>query len=230
MYAGNGGNGGAVGRYFNIEVLRLKVARFLYGVNGTDVTLSQAQNVSIQPQTPLNPPPAPALTYTSGGSFPIRKYSVRLTYTTALGETTPSFATNITVPANNLFRVTSPPAVTSATGYNVYANLIPQQTFRAGAVNVYPVNTSAVDGSNSANTAQPLTKQTGVPFAIGMYWTEPTSGLIVGAPLPTSNTSNPPANFIIRVPSGLSATYLQQALENSILAFPFLFTATVVTF
>lgn len=35
------------GRHFNLMVLRKKVARFLYGVNGTDCTLSQAQTVSI---------------------------------------------------------------------------------------------------------------------------------------------------------------------------------------
>lgn len=35
------------GRYTNATNIRLRVARFLYGVNGTDVTLSQAQNVSV---------------------------------------------------------------------------------------------------------------------------------------------------------------------------------------
>jgi hypothetical protein len=35
------------GRYFNITTLRKKVARFIYGVNGTDITLSQAQSISI---------------------------------------------------------------------------------------------------------------------------------------------------------------------------------------
>ena len=35
------------GRYFNITTLRKKVARFIYGVNGTDITLSQTQSVSI---------------------------------------------------------------------------------------------------------------------------------------------------------------------------------------
>ena len=40
LYLGNG-------RRFTIPSLRLRVARFLYGANGTDVSLSQAQNVSI---------------------------------------------------------------------------------------------------------------------------------------------------------------------------------------
>ena len=35
------------GRYFNATLLRMKVARFLYGVKGTDITLSQAQSVSV---------------------------------------------------------------------------------------------------------------------------------------------------------------------------------------
>lgn len=39
------------GRMCNATVLRLRIARFLYGVNGTDITLSQAQNVSITVDT-----------------------------------------------------------------------------------------------------------------------------------------------------------------------------------
>jgi hypothetical protein len=39
------------GRMCNAMVLRKRIARFLYGVNGTDVTLSQAENVSIAVQT-----------------------------------------------------------------------------------------------------------------------------------------------------------------------------------
>ena len=35
------------GRVFNFPNLRKRVARFLYGVNGTDITLSQAQNVAL---------------------------------------------------------------------------------------------------------------------------------------------------------------------------------------
>lgn len=37
------------GRYFSIPNLRLRIARFLYGVNGTDVSLELAQNVQIEP-------------------------------------------------------------------------------------------------------------------------------------------------------------------------------------
>lgn len=36
------------GRTVNIMTLRKRIARFLYGVNGTDVSLSMAQNVSIE--------------------------------------------------------------------------------------------------------------------------------------------------------------------------------------
>ena len=39
------------GRMCNAMVLRRKIARFLYGVNGTDITLSQVQTVSIAVQT-----------------------------------------------------------------------------------------------------------------------------------------------------------------------------------
>jgi hypothetical protein len=55
------------GRYFNATVLRLKVARFLYGVNGTDITLSQAQSVSIASTGPttytITIPPGESSTY-----------------------------------------------------------------------------------------------------------------------------------------------------------------------
>jgi len=54
------------GRYFNTHVLRMKVARFLFGVNGTDVTLSQAQAVSITESgmtLTITIPPSTAATY-----------------------------------------------------------------------------------------------------------------------------------------------------------------------
>lgn len=41
------------GRYFNLMTLRKRIARFLYGVNGTDISLSQTQNVSINFSSPV---------------------------------------------------------------------------------------------------------------------------------------------------------------------------------
>lgn len=35
------------GKYTNFQVLRRRIARFLYGINGGDITAAQAQNVSI---------------------------------------------------------------------------------------------------------------------------------------------------------------------------------------
>jgi hypothetical protein len=56
------------GRYFTIPTLRMRVARFLYGVNGTDVTLDEAQNVQVYPASEPNAlvitmPPGTAATY-----------------------------------------------------------------------------------------------------------------------------------------------------------------------
>ena len=94
LYAGNGGNawGGAAPRYLNVEVLRLRVARFLYCSNGNDFqapissddgfplltewgqpilpdpspdALTLAGTVHIQPQL-LPAPPAPSLSASSG--------------------------------------------------------------------------------------------------------------------------------------------------------------------
>lgn len=41
------------GRVFNAMVLRKRIARFLYGINGTDITLSQAQAVSLSFASPV---------------------------------------------------------------------------------------------------------------------------------------------------------------------------------
>lgn len=227
LYAGNGGNGGGVGRYFNVEVLRLKVARFLYGVNGTDVTLSQAQTVSIQPQ--LLPSPArPTLSQTAGGSFAARTYGAWVSYVSPDGETLVGPPSSLTVGANNLLVVASPAPANGAIAYNVYVDILSVNPNYKAGIDALAVNAFPVDGSNKKPVAAP-TKQNSTPIPIGTPWTEPSSGLIVGSPLPTSNTSNVPGGFIITVPAGLASTYLQQALENNILAFPFVFSATVIT-
>jgi hypothetical protein len=58
LYVGNG-------RMFCTTLLRLKVARFLFGVNGTDITLDQVQSIHIQPT--LIPTPSSEFVVTIDG-------------------------------------------------------------------------------------------------------------------------------------------------------------------
>lgn len=109
-------------------------------------------------------PAAPTLAYTAGGALAPTTYYVKVTYTTPNGETVASAESSLLVPANNLLTVASPAtygAVAGVTGWNVYV-------------------------STSAGTE---TKQNGsTPLALGTagtVWTEPTSGLVAGAALPT---------------------------------------------
>lgn len=75
-------------------------------------------------------PTAPTLTGTSGGALAGGVYRVTITYVNARGETRPSPEATIClggacVPANpnSAIRVASPPAMPSATGYNVYVSI-----------------------------------------------------------------------------------------------------------
>ena len=65
-------------------------------------------------------PAAPALTPGSGGALNGTVY-VAVTYVSALGETIGSPLASATVSSGDLISVASPPAVTGATGWNVYA-------------------------------------------------------------------------------------------------------------
>jgi hypothetical protein len=105
-------------------------------------------------------PDVPALATTAGGTMGARTYYVRLTYVTASGESTAGPEASVAIGANNLARVTSPAAMTGATGYNVYV---------------------------STATGTETKQNGGTPIAIGTNWTEPTTGLIAGAAMPASS-------------------------------------------
>jgi hypothetical protein len=109
----------------------------------------------------LLPPLAPTLSQVAGGSLGARTYYVKITYKNLGGETTASGQSALAISANYLLYVTSPVASGNATHYNVYA--------------------STVSGSE--------TKQNTNPVLIGADWTEPVSGLISGAALPSANTT-----------------------------------------
>lgn len=101
---------------------------------------------------------APALTSTAGGSLAKANYYARISYLTATGETAASFESNLTIAADNLLAVASPPTdrLGLATGWNVYVGTASGQE----------------------------TLQNASPIAIGTNWTLPTSGLITGTALP----------------------------------------------
>lgn len=124
---------------------------------------SPAQLVYVRNLAPaaLAAPAAPTLSQSSGGALSAATYYAQISYVNAFGETVASAEASLAVSANNVLTVSSPANVTGATGWNVYV------------------------GSTSGTE----TKQNTSPLAIGTNWTEPTSGLITGAALPSSNST-----------------------------------------
>ena len=218
LYVGDGGA-------FTIPLLRLRVARFLYGVNGADVTLAQAQAVHITVGG-LAPPLAPSLSSVAGGSIGARTYGLRLAYLTPEGETLAGPGATLSVASSHLVEVASPVPEVGATHYNVYMNVLPPNKFLSG-VNALAVNGSPVNGSNVPPVSLP-TRQNGFPIPIGTNWTEPTSGWVYGPALPSADTSNPGTNFIITVPTQDSAILFQQAIEQGLLPIPFSLSVSVI--
>lgn len=112
--------------------------------------------------TQIPPPSAPTLGETSGGSLTGATYYVKVTYLNQYGsETTPSSESSQVVATNNLLVVTSPSSSTGAVAYNVYVSTV-------------------------SNTEQ---QQNVSPMSIGTDWTLPTSGLVSGATVPTTNST-----------------------------------------
>jgi hypothetical protein len=218
LYAGDG-------PAFTIPALRLKVARFLYGVNGTDVGLDLAQTVHIVVGG-LAPPPVPSLSQVAGGSISARTYGARTTYVTPTGETLAGPPAQLAVSSDNVLVVASPPAEIGAEFYNIYMNIATGGPFVAG-VNSGAVNGSPVNGTNMAPVNLP-TRQNGFPIPIGTAWTEPTTGWVYGPPLPASDTSNAATNLLVVVPPVAAAALFQQAMAQGILPIPVFLSASVV--
>jgi hypothetical protein len=215
------------GRAFTAEFLRRRVARFIYGVNGTDISLSQAESISVVCGI-LPLPNSPTLSEVAGGTFGSRTYAARYTYVTPIGEGRAGGSRPLTVAPDFLLKANSAPAEEGATGYNIYVHILSSNPakFIAG-VNSAAVNVNGINGTN-ATPISPPTKQNVTPIAIGTTWTEPSTGLIEGAPLPSTDNSNTPTNLIITVPSGVAATYFQEALAQGNLAFPLQLTNSVI--
>ena len=117
---------------------------------------------NLAPLGVLNPTGLPSISQSAGGSLSGRTYFVKYTLVNASGETLASSESSLAISANNLASVASPPSTLNATGWNVYVS----------------------------TTTGTETKQNGsTPLAIGTNWTEPTTGLIGGSALPSSNTT-----------------------------------------
>jgi hypothetical protein len=136
----------------------------------------------------ISAPSSPTLGETPGGSLTTDTYYVKITYVNAYGsETDPSAEDSFTVADDNLLVVTSPAPSSGATGWNVYV-------------------------STSAGTE---TLQNSTPYAIGSDWTMPTSGLVTGAALPTSNSTGWEV-FDIFVPDPVTtASYTTNTIDTS---------------
>lgn len=132
---------------------------------GTNVTVTTLATGTALPATSTASVVTPSTTTVVSGALAARTYFVKITFTTSTGgETTPSVEASQAVALNSVLKVNSPtqPSSLSITGYNVYI-------------------------STTTNTE---TKQNGAtPIAIGTPWQEPNTGAVVGAALPTLNTT-----------------------------------------
>lgn len=117
-----------------------------------------------------NPTTGPTLSSFVGGSLPSRTYYVNITWVNDTGETLPSSEVNITVASGSLLKVTLP--VTLGVG-------APNGTKKA---NVY-VGTTSGNATLQGSIDPAITKD-------AIFWNEPSTGLVAGAALPVSNTTN----------------------------------------
>lgn len=152
--------------------------------------------------TGLSAPAATGLlSQVAGGTIAATTYFVKITYVNANGETLGGTEASLAVSLNNLLVVASPPqsgaGSLAATGYNVYVS----------------------------TTTGTETKQNGsTPIPIGVSWTEPTTGLVAGAALPSANTTgsnlpvvNSPINVGIpqQVTFAVTGSNMQALICNS---------------
>jgi hypothetical protein len=122
--------------------------------------LSRWPITSVPNVSGLRAPAAPALSSIVGGALPAARYFVRVSYLTAAGETTVSPESVVSVAADALLQVASPPQDTNtpplAIGWNVY-----------------------IGTASGKETLQNL-----APLAIGISFPLPPSGLISGTAPP----------------------------------------------
>ncbi len=143
-------------------------SNFTIGTSPVSITIpkSPAQLVHIRNMAPAGvsaPVAAPTLS-TIAGTLGATTYYVKTTYVNAFGETVASSEATIVAGANTSLVVQSPPALGSATGWNVYI-----------------ANTS---GGTGTETQQNVSGA----IAIGTAWTQ-SIALIAGSALPGANTT-----------------------------------------
>ena len=129
--------------------------------------------------------------------LPPASYYVKIVYHMTSGASSPSRLAGDTVGANTQVIVTAPGGIASATGYDVYVACMNQRT--PGVPWCLPNGTV---GDNLMTL-----QASNVPF--DQNWTEPTGGLINGAPLPqapsTMNYSNGQLQVTFAVPPAAGA-------------------------
>lgn len=148
---------------------------YITGRNGVSID----NNVMVDDRLLANPTTAPVLTTTAGGSLNSRTYYVVYSWANDTGETLYSSESTISVGANQLLTFTHPYTdtygpPTGAKLVNIYVGT------SSGAETLqmaYPTAWQQETQDVSTNTFGPVT------------WTEPTSGLVSGAALPSSNTT-----------------------------------------
>jgi hypothetical protein len=116
----------------------------------------------------LSPPAAPTAVPASGGSLPASTaYDVETTYVNPAGETTASTVTvtaatssTCTASGNCSIQVTSPPAETNATGYNVYVKATGGSNYFLQNASPTAIGTNFTMTSENTSSANPPTANT----------------------------------------------------------------------
>jgi len=155
--------------------------RSVFRVNGDGFIIKN--NTVIDDRKLLNPTSSLTLSQKAGGALSARTYYIKYTWANDTGETLPSTQQSIAVSANNI--------VTIAVGFS----FIPSG---AKSLKIYVSTTSG---------AETLQTTISLPAKV-LSWTEPTSGLVSGAALPSSNTTDTKTKFgIYEIAGGASGTF-----------------------
>ena len=128
-------------------------------------TMFYAPAIYFFPGKQIAPPTTPIVTQSAGGSLPATTYYVRSTYVSGTGETLASSETAVAAETGNVITVASPGAVPGATGWNVYVG---------NTASCPGVGAGALSGAGEMCEV----KQNAAPLAVGVDWTEPTSGRV----------------------------------------------------
>lgn len=145
-------------------------------------------NPFVAPST-TSSPSAPTTGTSVAGALSARTYSVKVTYITTTGETVPSDASSQAVAANSVLTITSPVASTGATAYHVYVGLSEdEETLQTGSAAI----------------------------TIGVGWTEPVTGAVIGRGQPLAPTGTLLPGFWAQELTLLGTTIYSSLVSNNI--------------